>query len=109
MPIVWPESARGLSLVPFQVNPHYVPGALYHREVAWYVRYGGETRDDRLREFHEEDAAPVLALREGAILRVEGARATLVGPGGGRLFRRGAAVEDLAPGADVSALLAARA
>jgi dipeptidase E len=105
MPIVWPERAAALGLVPFQINPHYVAGSLYTRDVEWYVRYGGETRDDRLREFHEENDGPILALREGAILRVEGARATLAGVGGARLFEKGAGPKDLAPGADVSPLL----
>ena len=109
MPIVWPRSADALGLVPFQVNPHYVPGALFTREVAWYVRYGGETRDDRLREFHEENAVPVLALREGSILRVEGAAATIRGAAGARLFEKGKAPADLDVGADVSELLAGRA
>ena len=106
MPIVWPSSPDALGLVPFQVNPHYVPGAFYQREVDWYVRYGGETRDDRLREFHERNDVPILALREGAIRRVAGGRARAVGAAGARLFRRGVATEDLPTGADVSTLLA---
>jgi dipeptidase E len=105
MPIVEPETLDALALVPFQVNPHYVPGAFYQREVDWYVRYGGETRDDRIREFHERNAVPVIALREGAILLVEGARATVVGAAGARLFRRGLGTDDVPAGADVSALL----
>ena len=109
MPIVWPASAAALGLVPFQVNPHYVAGAIFVREVDWFVRYGGETRDDRLREFHEENAVPILALREGAILRVEGDRASLLGPGGARLFEKDKPPRDLPPGADVSVLLAAPA
>src|SRR5205085_3105661 len=109
MPISWPKSADALGFVPFQINPHYVPGAFYMREVEWYVRYGGETRDDRLREFHEENDVPILALREGAILRVEGERATLLGPGGARLFEKGKPSRDLAAGSDVSDLLGPRA
>ena len=107
MPIVWPTSPDALALVPFQVNPHYVPGAFYQREVDWYVRYGGETRDDRLREFHERNDVPILALREGAILLVVGPRARVAGAAGARLFRRGTAAEDLPVGADVSGLLTA--
>ena len=106
MPIEWPRSPEALRLVPFQVNPHYVSGAFYQREVDWYLRYGGETRDDRLREFHERNAVPILALREGAILLVEGPRATVVGAAGARLFRRGLPTDDIPAGADVSALFA---
>ena len=48
---------------------------------------------------------PVLALREGAWLRVEGDRARLEGTNGARLFRRGADPEECAPGAALDALL----
>ena len=95
------ERAEALALVPFQINPHYVAGAFYTR-VDWYGRYGGETRDDRLREFHERNEVPILALREGAILRVEGARARLEGPAGARLYVRGRKPRELAPGTSLS-------
>ena len=31
----------------------------------------GETREVRLREFHEENETPVVGIREGSMLRVE--------------------------------------
>ena len=105
MPIVWPRSVDALGLVPFQVNPHYVDGAYFLKQGARYRPYGGETRDVRLTEFHEMNDLPILALREGSILRVEGTRARIVGAAGARLFRRGEAPADLAIGADVSKLL----
>jgi len=98
MPIVEPGSFDALGLVPFQINPHYVdadPGSTHM----------GETREDRLREYLEENAAPVLGLREGAWLRREGAALRLGGSHGARLFRRDSPPEELAPGADVSYLL----
>ena len=105
MPIVEPESLRALGLVPFQINPHYFDGAVHYRRRGRLIPYGGETRDDRLREFHEMNATPVLALREGEILRIEGPRARLVGVDGARLFLRGQKPRDLRPGADVTRLL----
>lgn len=105
MPIVWPRDARALGLVPFQVNPHYVDGAYFLKQGARYRPYGGETRDVRLAEFHEMNDVPILALREGSILRVEGARAWVTGAAGARLFRHGKAPADLDVGADVSRLL----
>jgi dipeptidase E len=81
MPIVQPASFKALGLVPFQINPHYLdpdPGSTHM----------GETREQRLREFHEENETPVVGLREGAWLRVEGDRATLGGTRGARIFRR---------------------
>jgi dipeptidase E len=82
MPIVEAPSLRALGLVPFQINPHYQdpdPGS----------KHMGETRETRLREFHEENDTPVIGLREGAILRVEGESTLLKGLAGARLFRRG--------------------
>jgi dipeptidase E len=94
MPIVQPASFDALGLVPFQINPHFLdtdPGS----------RHMGETREDRLREYLEENETPVLGLREGAWVRVDGDSATLGGATGARLFRRGAEPLDLAPGADL--------
>lgn len=65
----------------------------------------GETRETRLREFHEVNAAVVVAIREGAVLQIEGPSMHLRGATGGVLFRRGQARVELAPGADLSALL----
>ncbi len=107
MPIVWPKRVEALGLVPFQVNPHYVDGAYYLKRGTRYQPYGGETRDVRLAEFHEMNEVPILALREGSILRVEGTRARIVGAAGARLFLRGKAPADLPVGADVSRLLRA--
>jgi dipeptidase E len=82
MPIVQPSCFDALGLVPFQINPHYVdpaPGSMHM----------GETRETRILEFHEENEIPVVGLREGAILRVEGASVQLRGIAGARIFRRG--------------------
>jgi dipeptidase E len=105
MPIMWPASSEALGLVPFQINPHFVPGTAHYRIDGELIPYGGETREDRLREFHEENERPVLALREGAMLRIEGTRAELRGPKGALLFRRGEDPRPFEPGADLSFLL----
>jgi dipeptidase E len=99
MPIVEPPSFDALALVPFNLNPHYLdpdPSSTHM----------GETREQRLKEFHEENHPPVLALREGSMLRVESDAASLLGETGGRLFRRGQPAEELAPGAQLDFLLA---
>lgn len=82
MPIVQPPTFEALGLVPFQINPHYVdptPGS----------RHMGETREERIREFHEENEAAVIGLREGAWLEVNGQSMSLRGTTGARLFQRG--------------------
>ena len=99
MPIVQPPRFEALGIVPFQINPHYLdpdPGS----------RHMGETREDRIREFHEENDVPVVGLREGAWLRIEGTGGRVGGAASARVFRRGRAPEELAPGASLEALLA---
>ena len=65
----------------------------------------GETRDDRIREFHEMNDTPVVGLWEGGILRVEGGAVFLSGAGA-RIFRKGQEPEDVGPGARLDDLLA---
>jgi dipeptidase E len=98
MPIVQPSSFNAFGLIPFQINPHYIdadPGSTHM----------GETRERRLIEFLEENDVAVLGLREGAWLRQRAHQLELNGIAGGRLLRRGAPPEEIAPGTDLSWLL----
>ena len=91
MPIVQPPSFAALDLVPFNINPHYVdaqPGSTHM----------GETREQRIAEFHEENTPPVIGLREGAWLFVDDETVVLQGVNGARLFQRGQAPIDLETG-----------
>jgi dipeptidase E len=102
MPIVMPPSFEAFGLIPFQINPHYFAGPIHFQSQAGLIPYAGETRDDRIREFHEMNSVPVLGLWEGSILRIEGDRGTLAGEGGARLFRLGESPRDFAPGAEIA-------
>ena len=95
MPICRPPTFSALGLVPFQVNLHYV-------DTDPASTFMGETRDERIGEFLEENDCPVLALYEGSWVRVSGDRAQVTGPG--RIFSRGGA-EALGDGVDLSHLL----
>jgi dipeptidase E len=82
MPIVEPPSFDALGVVPFQINPHYVdpnPDSTHM----------GETREERILQFLEENETPVAGLREGAMVRVENGSCVLKGSAGARIFRRG--------------------
>ncbi|MFL6595673.1 MAG: dipeptidase PepE, partial [Chthoniobacterales bacterium] len=82
MPIVQPARFAAMALVPFQINPHYLdpdPSSTHK----------GETREDRIREFHEENTTPVVGLREGSMLHVVDGIVTLIGTRPARIFRRG--------------------
>ncbi|MGE3912398.1 MAG: dipeptidase PepE [Chloroflexota bacterium] len=98
MPILQPPTFEATGLVPFQINPHYIDADLSstHR---------GETREQRLLEFLEQNDVPVLGLREGSWLRRHDDSLILDGVAGARLFRRGAGSETFEPGADLSWLL----
>jgi dipeptidase E len=101
MPIVYPPSFEALDLVPFQINPHYLdpdPKSTHQ----------GETREQRIREFHEMNAAPVVGLREPAMLEVGDATALLRGTAPARLFRRGLDPVEYEPGARLDFLLDGR-
>jgi dipeptidase E len=104
MPIAEPPGLDALGLVPFQVNPHYYTGSTFVRHGDQYVEHFGETRDDRLREFHEENEAPVVGLWEAGMLRVSGGRVDLIGAEA-RVFRRGQPAVDFRAGADLGPLL----
>jgi len=99
MPIVEPPSLRALSLVPFQINPHY--------SEAQIPNHAGETRAERLLEFIAANPGlPVLALREGSILRVEGEGWSLLGEKPARIFTHGAEPLDVEPGGSLAPLKA---
>ncbi|HET9524962.1 MAG TPA: dipeptidase PepE [Pyrinomonadaceae bacterium] len=91
MPIVQPPSFDALSLVSFQINPHYLDPDPNSKHM-------GETREKRIMEFLEENDTPVLGLREGAIARVENGRTVLKGSTGARIFRRGHEPVEAVPG-----------
>ncbi|HUH47338.1 MAG TPA: dipeptidase PepE [Arenibacter sp.] len=82
MPIVHPPSFETLGVVNFNLNPHYLdpdPNSTHK----------GETRETRIREFHCFNATPVIGLREGNYIQVQGKQITLKGPGTARIFEAG--------------------
>jgi dipeptidase E len=98
MPILQPLSFEALSLVPFQISPHYLdpdPSSTHM----------GETQEQRILQFLEENEQPVIGLREGSILRVESDTVTLKGPHTARIFCRGTQPIEIAPGSNLSELL----
>jgi dipeptidase E len=82
-------------LVPFQINLHY-----FDADPA--STFMGESREERIAEFLEENDCPVLAMYEGSWLRVSGETATVTGRA--RLFQR-KGFEAFDDGVDISELL----
>ncbi len=98
MPIVEPPRFEALNLIPFQINPHYLDPQPDSKHM-------GETREQRIREFHEVNDVPVVGLREGTWLRLEGRELTLGGRAGARLFRRNESPVEHAPGDSLGFLM----
>ena len=92
MPIVQPPSFDALRLVTFQINPHYLDPDPNSKHM-------GETREERLIQFLEENDTPVVGLREGAMLRIENGETILRGSTGARIFRKGMQPSEILPGA----------
>jgi dipeptidase E len=100
MPIVQPRSFDALALVPFQISPHYLdpdPASMHM----------GETQEERILQFLEENETPVVGMREGAWLWSENDAVILKGSTGARIFRRGHPPVEATPGADISELVGA--
>lgn len=110
MPIVDPGGFDALGRIPVQINPHYL-------DPDPHSTHRGETRAERIEEFHQENAVAVVGLREGAWLlrRTRSGAEPARGDSGdsltldgytARLFRRGHEPVELDAGADLSWLLA---
>jgi dipeptidase E len=94
MPIVQPRSFDSLGLVPFQISPHF-------QDPDPNSRHMGETQEERILEFLEENEIPVAGIREGAWLLCQNSAVTLRGETGARIFRRGKVPVEAKPGDNI--------
>ncbi len=98
MPIIEPASFNTLGLISTQINPHYIDAHPDH--------HMGETREERLMEYISlNPESSVIGLREGSMLKVDGAVMTLEGSAMARYFKEGEEPREYRPGSDVSFLL----
>jgi len=97
MPIVYPPSFQTLGLIPFNLNPHYLDADLQSKHM-------GETRETRIKEFHQFNSIPVLGLREGSWLEVRGGNIILKGDLSAQLFLQNQEPKELETGSDLSRL-----
>ncbi len=97
MPIAYPPSFRTLGLVSFNLNPHYL-------DPIEGSEHMGETRETRIKEFHQYNPQSVLGLREGSWLEVFGSKITLKGNLSARLFQQGKEPIEIETESDLSEL-----
>lgn len=97
MPIVYPPSFKTLSLVPFNINPHYLDPISGSTHM-------GETRETRIKEFHSYNTQPVIGLREGSWLAVQDDTITLKGTLAARIFEYNKAAYEIETNANLSFL-----
>lgn len=98
MPVTEPDSFSSFSLIPFQINPHYLDSNP--------DGHAGETREQRIEEFITLNPDIYVAgLREGTMLRFENGRLRLAGPRKVRIFKFGKQPSELSSEDDLSFLL----
>ena len=98
MPVVDPGGFHAFNLVPFQINPHYLD--------ANPAGHGGETREERIREFVElNQGVYVAGLREGCMFWVDGPDMYMKGTRSLRLFKYGCEPREIPAGTDLGFLL----
>ena len=98
MPIIYPPSFDSLGFINFNLNPHYLDPDTNSTHM-------GETRETRINEFHTINETPVLGLREGSWLQVEGNKVVLKGSLNARLFQKDKPAIELPPETDFSYLM----
>ncbi|KZS41284.1 (alpha)-aspartyl dipeptidase [Aquimarina aggregata] len=97
MPITYPPNFKTLGIFPFNINAHYLdpdPNSTHK----------GETRETRIKEFHNLNSQPVVGLREGSWLRIRDEEITLEGDLSARIFEQNKAPYELDSGNSLSTL-----
>ena len=79
MPIALPPSFESMGVVPFQINPHYHPGKIRFMDGDEMRDHYGESRAQRIAEFHRVREEPVLGMWEGSFVQWDGSVGRLTG------------------------------
>jgi len=96
MPVVQPARFEALHLVNFQISPHYLDPDPKSTHM-------GETQEERIMQYLEENDLPVVGLREASVLRIQSGSIVLRGECSARIFRRGHPPAEVPPDTDLTA------
>jgi dipeptidase E len=96
MPVVQPPRFEALHLVNFQISPHYLDPDPKSTHM-------GETQEERIVQYLEENDRPVVGLRESTVLRIQSGSIVLRGECNARIFRRGHPPAEVPPDTDLTA------
>ena len=106
MPITLPPSFDSFGIVPFQINPHYHPGKVLFKDGDEIANHFGESRAQRIAEYHRMDGTPVLGMWEGSFVHWDGHSGRLTGRA--TAFRAGSEPVELPDGSVFDAGLLVR-
>ena len=98
MPIVYPSSLNGLSLIPFNINPHYIDPITGSKHM-------GESRETRIKEFHQFNNQLVVCLREGSYLEITENNIILKGSYSAKIFKKNQDPFEIDPSFNLNKLL----
>jgi dipeptidase E len=85
MPVVKPKSFQTLGLIDFQINAHHHKGNIWYKDGESFKMHRGETRAQRISEYHEFNDLPVIGLSEGSAIWWKDGRGQLL-IGGASIF-----------------------
>ncbi|BAO55185.1 dipeptidase PepE [Nonlabens marinus] len=97
MPVVEPQSFKTTGAIGYNINAHY-------QDPIENDTHMGETREERIKEFHVYNSITVVGLREGSYIDVNGSEEILQGPHQARIFRSNTENQEVDPGFNFATL-----
>lgn len=102
MPIIQPRSFEAINLVPFQINPHFISA-----DDQKSMGYPGETRQERIKEYHDLNDTIVFGIPERTSIWIEGLKAYFISREGRKMtvFKKLNKPYDIDANTDISDLV----
>ncbi len=98
MPIIHVESFEALGIIDLNINPHYI-------DQIDGIEHMGESRETRIKEFHNLNNQLVVGLREGSLLNIVGDDIILKGAKKAVIFKKGNELFEIKTGFNLKNLI----